>query len=252
MAATECCSSSLFGFWTLCWCSTFTLFWLFSGLLWILVISCPDYSFLRYLEGYSCLNLAALIKDVGKEKRKKPLVYSTDLSEGHFLSHSHVRAHTCLICQLVIPGFLPCTLLYFPFFSFPPLSVFFSVAADWQIEAEVSPGPPSPAALCDPLFSACLCWYGRVTSGASCWKPYTMTQKWTLPVVQEETVKENTCDQTLTKKKIKLEAERGVVASRATEQAEMGMLLLIEYKLVFNKTHFTMFAVYWPTLKSTC
>lgn len=138
----------------------------------------------------------------GKEKRKKPLVYSTDLSEGHFLSHSHVRAHTCLICQLVIPGFLPCTLLYFPFFSFPPpLSVFFSVAADWQIEAEVSPGPPSPAALCDPLFSACLCWYGRVTSGASCWKPYTMTQKWTLPVVQEETVKENTCDQTLTKKK---------------------------------------------------
>lgn len=71
-------------------------------------------------------------------------------------------------------------------------------------------------------------------------------------MVQEETVKENTCDQTLTKKKIKLEAERGVVTSRATEQAEMGMLLLIEYKLVFNKTHFTMFAVYWPTLKSTC
>lgn len=72
-------------------------------------------------------------------------------------------------------------------------------------------------------------------------------------MVQEETVKENTCDQTLTKKKkIKLEAERGVVASRATEQAEMGTLLLIEYKLVFNKTHFTMFAVYWPTLKSTC
>lgn len=71
MAATECCSSSLFGFWTLCWCSTFTLFWLFSGLLWILVISCPDYSFLRYLEGYSCLNLAALIKDVRERKEKE-------------------------------------------------------------------------------------------------------------------------------------------------------------------------------------
>lgn len=149
-------------------------------------------------------------------------------------------------------GFYPALCSIFLSFPSPPLSVFFLVAADWQIEAEVSPGPPSPAALCDPLFSACLCWYGRVTSGASCWKPYTMTQKWTLPVVQEETVKENTCDQTLTKKKIKLEAERGVVASRATEQAEMGMLLLIEYKLVFNKTHFTMFAVYWPTLKSTC
>lgn len=203
MAATECCSSSLFGFWTLCWCSTFTLFWLFSGLLWILVISCPDYSFLRYLEGYSCLNLAALIKDVRERKEKE-----TTCLQHRFVWRPLFITLTCASSHMSdLPAGDPWVFtLHSALFSFlflppPPLSVFFSVAADWQIEAEVSPGPPSPAALCDPLFSACLCWYGRVTSGASCWKPYTMTQKWTLPVVQEETVKENTCDQTLTKKK---------------------------------------------------
>lgn len=45
-------------------------------------------------------------------------------------------------------------------------SLFFSVAADWQIMAEVPPTPGSPVALCDPLVPQHFCCrYDRVTSG---------------------------------------------------------------------------------------
>lgn len=59
---------------------------------------------------------------------------------------------------------VPCALLFCSLlFSFP---VFFSVAADWQIEAEVSPSPPSPAAHCDPLaLSASLLIWQRYLGG---------------------------------------------------------------------------------------
>lgn len=105
------------------------------------------------------------IASTGRRGWKDTFYVTAEIStEGHFLS---------LFCQLMVVECVPCTLLFCSLlcvFSSSPPSVFFSVSADWQIEVEVSPSPPGPAAHCDispppPPLGVRLCWYDRVTSG---------------------------------------------------------------------------------------
>lgn len=179
------------------------------------------------------------------------LIDTTYLTEIFWLkatlchTHTHARMHVYFArsWSLSVYPALFFSVLFSPS-PLPPPPMFLSVVADWQIEAEVSPSPPGPAAHCDPLLSVRLCWYGRVTSGASSRKPYTMTQKWTPPVVQW--LRKNLLLKKRDARKLfsqirsfyTMKAECSMSALGALESAEIWMLLLIEYKLVFNKILF--------------
>lgn len=84
------------------------------------------------------------------------------------------------------------SVLFSLFFSSSPPSVFFSVSADWQIEVEVSPSPPGPAAHCDispppppsSRHASLLIRQGYLGGPSPSKKPSTVTQKWTPPAVR--------------------------------------------------------------------
>lgn len=197
------------------------------------------------------------IASTGRRGWKDTFYVTAEIStEGHFLS---------LFCQLMVVECVPCTLLFCSLlcvFSSSPPSVFFSVSADWQIEVEVSPSPPGPAAHCDippPPSSrraSLLIRQGYLGGPSPSKKPSTVTQKWTPPAVRG--VKEDALKKDAGKLFNQIRSlytmKCGVSAVHALEPAEIGALLLIKYKLVFNRILFQevcdYLAVDWPTVSA--
>lgn len=111
-----------------------------------------------------CQSFLKYVLPVMEDTAKKDTTYlkTEILTEGHFFTH--LLADGLWVCSLR-SSFL------FPFF--PPRSFLWRLIGRSRLKCH-------PALLAQPhivilFLSVCLCWYGRVTSGASSQKPHT---KW--------------------------------------------------------------------------
>lgn len=143
-----------------------------------------------FQECQACLKHVLLVMEDTVEKI--PLIWQQRFwpKATFCLAHTYTHGHTC---NLPADGLWVLAL----FFSV----MFFSVAADWQTEAEVSPGPPSPARIVILFSPLCLCWYIRVTSGAFVSETSHNDSKVNsccgLRVKEGSAVKETGCEKTL-------------------------------------------------------
>lgn len=199
------------------------------------------------------------IASTGRRGWKDTFYVTAEIStEGHFLS---------LFCQLMVVECVPCTLSFSVLFSvffllpLPPCSFLCRLIGRSRLKCHPAlpaqphivislPPPPSSRR------ASLLIRQGYLGGPSPSKKPSTVTQKWTPPAVRG--VKGDALKKDAGKLFNQIRSlytmKCGVSAVHALEPAEIGALLLIKYKLVFNRILFQevcdYLAVDWPTVSA--